>query len=236
LGVGLGVGKGEIDVTEQEWLACNDPMPMLEFLRGNTSDRKLLLFACACWGQLQRVFGRKKRIRHAVQLGERFADGIATPEEITTANLALIVGNEHRSLTISSNAHDFALVAASHVADRFAYHAAANMLQGGISSHIVYCGISAAEEKERQASFLRDIINPFQAMSTLGPPCLAWNDGTVVKLAQAICDHRRFQDLPILADALEESGCNAPDLLRHCRELGEHVKGCWAVDLVLGKE
>ena len=49
-------------------------------------------------------------------------------------------------------------------------------------------------------------------------------------------DGRRFEDLPILADALEEAGCANQDLLAHCRHSGEHVRGCWAVDLLLGKE
>ncbi len=48
-------------------------------------------------------------------------------------------------------------------------------------------------------------------------------------------DHRAFDRLPILADALEEAGCRDADILGHCREPGEHVRGCWVVDLVLGK-
>jgi hypothetical protein len=55
-------------------------------------------------------------------------------------------------------------------------------------------------------------------------------------LAQAIYEERAFDRLPILADALEESGCYNADLLAHCRSDGPHVRGCWAVDLVLGKE
>ena len=63
-----------------------------------------------------------------------------------------------------------------------------------------------------------------------------WNDGTVRKLAQAIYDDRRFADLPILADALEEAGCADAAILAHCRGGGEYVRGCWVVDLLLGKE
>jgi hypothetical protein len=54
-------------------------------------------------------------------------------------------------------------------------------------------------------------------------------------LAQAIYDDRAFDRLPILADALEEAGCTDADILNHCRRPGEHVRGCWAIDLVLGK-
>ena len=64
---------------------------------------------------------------------------------------------------------------------------------------------------------------------------LQWNDGTIPKIAQTIYDHRTFADLPILADALEEAGCDNADILTHCRSSGEHVRGCWVVDLLLGK-
>jgi hypothetical protein len=64
---------------------------------------------------------------------------------------------------------------------------------------------------------------------------LSWNDGIVPKLAQAIYDDRVFDRLPILADALEEAGCTNADILNHCRRPGEHVRGCWVVDLLLGK-
>ena len=64
---------------------------------------------------------------------------------------------------------------------------------------------------------------------------LAWNDGTIPKLAQAIYDDRAFDRLPILADALEDAGCTDADILGHCRGGGEHTRGCWVVDLVLGK-
>jgi hypothetical protein len=65
---------------------------------------------------------------------------------------------------------------------------------------------------------------------------LTWNDGTVPKLAQVIYDDRRFSDLPILADALEEAGCDDDAIVAHCRGGGEHVRGCWVVDLLLGKK
>jgi hypothetical protein len=76
--------------------------------------------------------------------------------------------------------------------------------------------------------------NPFRPVS-LEPAWLAWRDGTVRRLAAAIYEERRFADLPVLADALEEAGCDNPDILDHCRGGGEHVRGCWVVDLILGK-
>jgi hypothetical protein len=64
---------------------------------------------------------------------------------------------------------------------------------------------------------------------------LAWNGGTIPKLAQAIHDERAFDRLPVLADALTEAGCDNADILAHCRQAGEHVRGCWVVDAILGK-
>ena len=58
---------------------------------------------------------------------------------------------------------------------------------------------------------------------------------TVINLAQAIYDDRAFDRMPILADALEDAGCDNADILAHCRQPGEHFRGCWVVDLVLGK-
>jgi hypothetical protein len=54
-------------------------------------------------------------------------------------------------------------------------------------------------------------------------------------MAEGIYGERAFDRLPILADALEEAGCDNPDVLTHCRQPGSHVRGCWAVDLILGR-
>jgi hypothetical protein len=82
---------------------------------------------------------------------------------------------------------------------------------------------------------LRDIVgNPFHPVP-VRLPWLTWNGGCVPRLARAIYDQRRFGDLPILADALEEAGCQEEALLGHCRSAHEYVRGCWALDLLLGK-
>ena len=82
---------------------------------------------------------------------------------------------------------------------------------------------------------LRDVFgNPFRLLS-VQRHWLTWNDRTIPKLAQTIYDDRRFDLLPILADALEEAGCDNADILAHCRGPGPHVRGCWVVDLLLGK-
>lgn len=87
-----------------------------------------------------------------------------------------------------------------------------------------------------QADLLRDLFgNPFRPV-TVHPAWRQANDGTVAKLAQIIYEERRFDDLPILADALLDAGCQNEDLLEHCRLPREHVKGCWAIDTLLGKQ
>jgi hypothetical protein len=85
-----------------------------------------------------------------------------------------------------------------------------------------------------QLALLRDLFS-FRVLST-SPSWLAWNDGTVRLIAKAIYDEGAFDRMPILADALEDAGCGSADILNHCRGSGEHVRGCWVVDLLLGKE
>jgi hypothetical protein len=76
--------------------------------------------------------------------------------------------------------------------------------------------------------------NPFRP-SIIAPDWLTWNNGTIAKLAQTIYDDRRYDIMPILGDALEEAGCTDGQILDHCRGPGPHVRGCWVVDLILGK-
>jgi hypothetical protein len=84
-------------------------------------------------------------------------------------------------------------------------------------------------------NILRDIFgNPFRP-ATIDPSWLAWNDGLIVKLAQGIFEDRAFDRMPILADALEEAGCTDEVIFGHCRQEGEHVRGCWLMDLLTGQ-
>lgn len=90
-----------------------------------------------------------------------------------------------------------------------------------------------AEVAAWQAEHLRDLFgNPFR------PPDLvpAWQTETVMGLARRVYELRDFSAMPILADGLQDAGCDDGDLLGHCRGPGPHVRGCWVVDLVLGKE
>ena len=82
------------------------------------------------------------------------------------------------------------------------------------------------------ADIALDLIDP----APFDPLWLAWNDGTVRHLAHAIYDERDWEQMPILADALEDAGCQDERILDHCRGGGPHVCGCWVVDRILGRE
>jgi hypothetical protein len=89
------------------------------------------------------------------------------------------------------------------------------------------------DEEAAHCDLLRDIFgNPFRPVAF----DTDWRTSTAVALAKQMYDSRDFSAMPILADALQDAGCNNDDVLTHCRdEKGVHVRGCWVVDLVLGK-
>jgi hypothetical protein len=96
---------------------------------------------------------------------------------------------------------------------------------------------SRRAEAERLASRLRDIFgHPFRPPPQIDPARLSWNGGTVPELARTIVEQSDYGLMPILADALEEAGVTDEEILQHCRQAGDHVRGCWVVDLILGKE
>jgi hypothetical protein len=213
-------------MTEQEWLACTDPQAMLAVLRGKQFERKLRLFLVAdarsVWDQIS-----EQTWRTAVETAERFADGLATKDELERINIQL-----------------FRELSDGIIRDRFSSGSKQACL---LSLCTTFTNVPTVEQLERrtawqngrelaslpQPALLRDIFgNPFRPV-TFNP---AWRTSNVIALAQAIYDDRAFDRLPILADALEDAGCDSADVLNHCRPPGEHVRGCWVVDLVLGKE
>lgn len=92
-------------------------------------------------------------------------------------------------------------------------------------------------ERSYQCDLIRDIFaNPFKPRPAIDPSWLRWGDGTVYRLAQSIYEGRRFGDMSILHDALLDAGCDDEDILDHCKSPGPHVRGCWVLDLCLGKQ
>jgi hypothetical protein len=191
-------------MTEQEWVVCMAPMPMLEFLRGKASERKLRLFVVAfCrtrWNDLSPLV----EARQAVVVAERWADEQASNDEIETASRLVVAAMPFAVRGLLTDAW---------VAAEIATHTG----QG---------------ERQRQAELLREILgNPFHPMGLN----TAWVTPTITGLAQSIYRQHAFDRLPILANTLEEAGCSKQDILNHCRQPGVHARGCWALDLILGK-
>jgi hypothetical protein len=208
-------------VTEYQWLACRDPVPMLAFLRGKASDRKLRLFAAACCWDRGLLIQEEANSR-CLAAFVRFADGEVTLRKARAARKAAYpTWGEISNLQCpdaGDDAYETALDAAgpATLSERFGPH-----------------------RNVAQAKLLRDLFgNPFRPVS-IDP---AWRTSDVARLALAAYEEgfpqSGFLDadcLTVLADALEDAGCQRDDMLRHLRGRGPHVKGCWAVDALLGR-
>jgi len=206
-------------MTEQEWLECTDWLSMWEIVRHNHSERKLRLFSCACCRRIWDLL-TDERSRKVVEVAEQFAEGNATVEDLQEADDAAYWA--YRDAVNAAGPPAATALTASRTEIWRVLSASA------------YAVLAPAGKD--QALILRCIFgNPFRPIS-INPTWLSWNDGTVRRIAQSIYNERAFDRLPILADALEDVGCDNADILRHCREPGEHVRGCWVVDLLLGKE
>jgi hypothetical protein len=232
-------------MTESEWLAYTGPEKMLEALRvgGLLSERKARLFAAACCRRIWETLAYSES-EEALLVAERFADGQASEEE--RARAAALA---ERAVTEEWNATGYAgpeiAVACAVAADiaSEAGGAASVAVQAGHDHGLAgYRHDELAEQCRRQARLLHDLFgNPFRLVP-LAPFWLAWEGGTVPKLARAAYEERELPAgtldlarLAALADALEEAGCDQVDLLAHLRGPGPHVRGCWAIDLLLGQ-
>jgi hypothetical protein len=101
-------------------------------------------------------------------------------------------------------------------------------------------------KRDEQAGILRELFGPlpFRPLPPLTPSVLQWNGGTMKRLAEAAYEHRDMPAgtldlgrLAVLADALEEAGCQDQDILSHLRQPGQvHIRGCFVLDLLLGKK
>ncbi|HTU23241.1 MAG TPA: hypothetical protein VMG10_34725 [Gemmataceae bacterium] len=211
-------------MTEADWLTCTDPLPMLELLRGKASERKLRLFFCACCrGEQYAVCPQGLA---AVGVAEAFADGLA--DETVRADAARLIQS---LLPDEGDWSAYSLIAWSLHKPIGGSYPLDYVMMWAIPS-VVQAHLASSDEI---TSLLRDLFgNPFRHV-TIAPSWRVWNDGTIIRLAQGIYDERAFDRLPILADALEESGCTNADILAHCRLPCEHVRGCWVLDLLLGK-
>jgi hypothetical protein len=213
-------------VNESEWLGCTDPTPMLEFLANRASHRKMRLFAVACCRRTCHLLP-DERHRKAVDVAERFSDGQATDGELAVAE-----GQALDAVYVPDATEERAVFAASSA--YFLSLRSIGQSVVGIADEARQAAENETIEQSCQANLLRDIFGPLPFRPvTLDP---AWLTPNVQSLAESIYTDRTFERLPILADALSDAGCNNEDILNHCRQPGVHVRGCWALDSVLGKE
>ncbi len=235
---------------------------MLRFLRGKSSVRKLRLFACACCRRVWDFLPTEEN-RHAIEVAERFADGLASDDELATVKHHATRPAKDAAARSISNFPGAAAKAAAKLVGSRAYSRIYAAYSGQATSDAPQqvareLGVSAEAAKDPrdayieaqtheatiQTPLLRDLFGPLPfRLVTIDPTWLAWNDSLVVRLAQAVYEQRNMPEgtlddgrLAILADALEEAGCRDTGILGHLRGPGPHVRGCWVVDLLLGKE
>ena len=217
-------------MTEAYWHVCTDPTPMLAFLRGRASGRKLRLFACAC---ARRVWDRLDAPgRWAIQAAERSAEGEGPDGELWAAHAeAYQSALQAVSGWGANRRHDLARFAAASSAARDAAEAAATVSLDQL--RLDDAELRRPVEETAQVSAIRCVIgDPFRPVA-VDP---GWLTSTVLTLAQQAVEKREFDVLPILADALQDAGCDNDAVLAHCRGSACHCPGCWVVDLLLGKE
>ena len=199
-------------MTEQQWLATDDPRAMLAALRevGRANDRKLRLFAVAVcrrhWALLD------DGARSAVEVGERYADGNGTPDDLRDVWVIDELASSAVELFAPQAAED-AIYEATFVANK--------------------TGRPGTDEAKAQADLLRCIFgNPFRSAPRFDP---TWLTPTLLVLARVMYESRSFDRMAALSEALQVTGCADTGILKHCRSETEHVRGCWVVDLVLAK-
>jgi hypothetical protein len=220
-------------MTEEEWRKCDDPAVMLSFLK-KASARKLRLFAVGCCRQIWRLI-RRPECQRAVETAELYADRRVSSRRLREVEEAARL----KATELQFDAQLMMLMGKYAAKDAaFAVAEAAGLpLMPLRAAHFARQAVMATPDRPKsQGALVRDVFgNPFRPKLSVAPHVLAWGGGVVPKLARAVYDERRFADLPILADALEEAGCADADVLAHCRAGGEHARGCWVVDLLLDK-
>jgi hypothetical protein len=234
-------------MTEAKWLAADDVYGLEAALVNLPGPRKPRLFVCAC----ARAFPwTPPAWAPVIDLCEQYVDGLASREELDEAGrgIELPAGPTHEVLHVERVWDLLQYIARPEPEDgwrapgRTREISAVQELAGWIfetawesqmrAGHVLAVGQRGPGQKGLLA-ILRDVVgNPFHPLAA--DP--AWLTPAVVGLARSAYEERAFDLLPILADALEEAGCTNREVLGHCRQTGEHVRGCWLIDLLLGKE
>jgi hypothetical protein len=223
-------------MTELEWQNTAEPERMLDFLKDKASGRKFRLFACACVREVGH-FLADPRSRKAYFVAERLVEGVASDAERYAASFgAEWAWKEARGPAKLAAAMNAArLLIGSVRCMRSGWEVARSVAEAVQGAG--YGGLKEWQDEVRpqQCDLVREVFgNPFDPRA-FDPAWAQRNDGSVRKLATAIYEEKSFEDLPILADALIDAGCEDAAILAHCRSAGDHGRGCWVVDGVLGK-
>ena len=227
--------------TEAQWLAAKFIATLIYCVQEQKreSDRKYRLFAAACgrrvWDKLT-----DPRSRAAIEAAEQFAD---RQIKATKLGLALEAAWIAAREICEEKGYDFdtetrrvptVFDRSKPAAFRHAVGAA-----GSVFEYAPGCAWTAecvcnVKELATNCELFRDVFgNPFRP----APFAKAWRTDTAVALARQMYASRDFSGMPILADALQDAGCDSDDILDHCRDTNQpHVRGCWVVDLVLGRK
>jgi hypothetical protein len=225
--------KEDRKMTEWEW-EKTERVYDLTHHKSSRSDRKRRLLACACARRVL-TFLDDPRFTRAIECCEQYAD--ATIGWRAMLELRKVVRTaRHDADSVGCDEHTHLAAGAVEAATaknfmnfKMALEAAQHSM--GARSRPAFSEACAIEQTH-QVQLARDIFgNPFRPVA-FDP---SWRTSTAIALAEGIYADRTFDRLPILADALEDAGCGAADLLTHLRGDGPHVRGCWALDLVLGK-
>ncbi|WP_238602657.1 hypothetical protein [Fimbriiglobus ruber] len=230
-------------MTEDEWLSCPDAVRSLPFVQPLANERQLRLLAAAFCRDMWPLLV-DERSRAAVEALEALADGEIDFEKFVTYSEPARLASYQ--LTVQTRpvkwVQDEARVSASVAVACSAWphffgvgtvilHASRTMKKWSRSFHLSRHNQVQACRK-RQHQLLADLFgNPFHPVEVDS----AWLTSTVVSLADGLYRDRAFDRLPILADALQDAGCDNESVLTHCRSDGPHFRGCWVVDLVTGR-
>jgi hypothetical protein len=219
-------------MSEAEWLAATDPRWML--FTAKASERKYTLFAIACCRRIWHLI-TDQRSRTAVEVAERHAGGLTKMRERRTATReALSAEDEWRG------AEDWPKFNAAFAARLSVSCRGGDFYGPADAANAAGYAVELAGERPKQTEHLaqialaRDIFGllPFRPIAV--EP--TWLTSAVVGIAESVYADRAFDRMPILADALQDAGCENEDILTHCRSEGPHVRGCWVIDLLLGKQ
>jgi hypothetical protein len=234
-------------MTEADWLASTDPQTMLSFLWAKTSGRKLGLFAVACARRIWDLL-TDERSRKVVDVAERYSDGLVGRRELDAARRAAWAAERKYLSGLAAQCQGQEVEVYTSKLDGLPMELAESFFGAPafVAARARWAVSKANPSSDREwltADLIRDLFGPLPFRDiVLAPAVLAWKGATVLRLGQAAYEERHMPAgtldnglLAILADALEEAGCTNADILSHCRQPGEHVRGCWVVDLVLGK-